>query len=411
MKSVLLLFCFLVLDVVYSHPTKYPDVTEDWVAPTLPPFRSYHVHVLFQPEHQSDACTGYDEAMTLRDMFISEFNLNPFDSNITCEGDFDQGRMCLFPVALVPFGPFPVSQWAAFFTLDDYAHVVPWMMQNRGPFSVFVHPNSGYERNDHHSWGVWMGQEWFLDLSAAEFQVSLPPSYPPNCRNVGNLYNIPNQTREPPARTDVLHVRGYNAQNRGEGVGPIFFIEENGNWSTPLLRALEQTYYIDGPPNQGLQKFSAYYQNTGALIGTVSVDTTVNTWHTLVVTDAPGGGSGGQLLLFDDDNTVKQTKGMIRFINLANQDVTVYRNGFLVASKIAQFTSSAYDEPTQGQYTYQFYNDAGDLIGDEPYFVNAENALTVYFRNLDPPSDKAIEVILVQDYPHDAPRQDNERAP
>jgi len=43
--------------------------------------------------------------------------------------------------------------------------------------------------------------------------------------------------------------------------------------------------------------------------------------------------------------------------------------------------------------------------------VNAENALTVYFRNLDPPSDKAIEVILVQDYPHDAPRQDNERAP
>lgn len=36
-----------------------------------------------------------------------------------------------------------------------YNQVVPWMMQNRGNFDVFVHPNSGFEREDHHDWGMW----------------------------------------------------------------------------------------------------------------------------------------------------------------------------------------------------------------------------------------------------------------
>lgn len=103
-----------------------------------------------------------------------------------CEGDFDQGRLCMFEPALcvpslliyptftsrsVPFGPFVAPQWAAFVPYEmyrvqlaietniygRYGTVVPWVMQNRGNFDVFVHPNTGFEREDHHDWGMWYG--------------------------------------------------------------------------------------------------------------------------------------------------------------------------------------------------------------------------------------------------------------
>ena len=56
----------LLVAVVFTHPTYYPDIADKFKNGNLadyewPAYRSYHVHVIFQLEHQSDACTGYDE--------------------------------------------------------------------------------------------------------------------------------------------------------------------------------------------------------------------------------------------------------------------------------------------------------------------------------------------------------------
>ncbi len=115
--------------------------------------------------------------MELRKKFLQAFNLT---DEIPCEGDFDQGRLCTFPVAYGPFGPWEAPEWAVFVPLEQFysskcfysfiqfvlLHItnvssiaVPWIMQNRGNFDVFVHPNSGWEREDHARWAFWFVQQ------------------------------------------------------------------------------------------------------------------------------------------------------------------------------------------------------------------------------------------------------------
>lgn len=39
---------------------------------------------------------------------------------VPCEGDFDQGRLCAFPVAYGPFGPWEAPEWAFFVPLENF---------------------------------------------------------------------------------------------------------------------------------------------------------------------------------------------------------------------------------------------------------------------------------------------------
>eukprot|EP01111_Echinosteliopsis_oligospora_P012036 TRINITY_DN4090_c0_g1_i1.p1 TRINITY_DN4090_c0_g1~~TRINITY_DN4090_c0_g1_i1.p1 ORF type:complete len:185 (+),score=38.23 TRINITY_DN4090_c0_g1_i1:58-612(+) len=166
---IVLLSCIVWIN---GHPTKYPEAKKEFLSSDVlgaqPPIRSYHVHFMFQYHHNT-SCTGVDNALALRNKFIKEFNVD----ELLCEGDFDQGRLCMFPVAFEPYGPFVAPEWAAFIPLEDFQRVVPWVMQNRGNFDVFVHPNSGFEREDHHDWSFWAGTPWFLDLSDPEFAEQL----------------------------------------------------------------------------------------------------------------------------------------------------------------------------------------------------------------------------------------------
>ena len=52
-----------------------------------------------------------------------------------------------------------------FVPVPHYALVVPWFMQHRGQFSVLIHPNTGFEYEDHSIWASWIGQPIPLDLS------------------------------------------------------------------------------------------------------------------------------------------------------------------------------------------------------------------------------------------------------
>ena len=41
-------------------------------------------------------------------------------------------------------------------------------MTNLGNLSVLLHPNTGYEYEDHSIWAMWAGQPWPLDMSIFE---------------------------------------------------------------------------------------------------------------------------------------------------------------------------------------------------------------------------------------------------
>lgn len=61
-------------------------------------------------------------------------------------------------------------------------------MQNRGEFSIVVHPNTGYEYEDHSLWAMWSGQVWPLDMTI--FRVfSFINSY--SIKNYNILFILP----------------------------------------------------------------------------------------------------------------------------------------------------------------------------------------------------------------------------
>ena len=58
--------------------------------------------------------------------------------------------------------------------LDYFASTVPWIMQRRGEFDLFVHPNTGCEVVDHTVWPVVGGTKW-CDLCSRRVRVYLSP--------------------------------------------------------------------------------------------------------------------------------------------------------------------------------------------------------------------------------------------
>lgn len=65
-------------------------------------------------------------------------------------------------------GPFVSGEWSIFIPLGYYPLITPWLMQNRGNLSMLLHPNTGYEYEDHSIWAMWSGQPWPLDMSIFE---------------------------------------------------------------------------------------------------------------------------------------------------------------------------------------------------------------------------------------------------
>ncbi len=79
-------------------------------------------------------------------------------------------------------GPFVSGEWSIFVPLGYYPLITPWLLQNRGNslilqfkkifqsihlgnLSMLVHPNTGYEYEDHSIWAMWAGDVWPLDMS------------------------------------------------------------------------------------------------------------------------------------------------------------------------------------------------------------------------------------------------------
>ena len=94
MTTCIVLVCLAAcVALVNSHSTDYkldPEVVRRYEKNgILPPFQSYHIHVMF--------IFGNDEsintAMAVRARFVEHFNLS---NTANCTGLFHQGRLCMF---------------------------------------------------------------------------------------------------------------------------------------------------------------------------------------------------------------------------------------------------------------------------------------------------------------------------
>jgi hypothetical protein len=162
--SLLLLLLLGFSSVTHAHPTRYSRdklrIGKDGVPQPL----SYHVHLTYMASNEKQVQT----AAALQDQARKHFKDYLGED---CVGLFDFGRLCVLVDGNATESgdsdqnPFPIGNWAMFVPVPYYSLVVQWFVQHRGDFSVVVHPNSGFEYEDHSSWALWSGQPWQLDLS------------------------------------------------------------------------------------------------------------------------------------------------------------------------------------------------------------------------------------------------------
>ena len=105
-----------------------------------PEIRDWHAHVYFDPATR-------DAAWALRERIEKQF-------------DIQMGRFHEKPV-----GPHPMFSYPVTVRNDQFTPVVSWLTLNHGDLTVFIHPNTGQDLEDHRDRALWIGQSMPLVLS------------------------------------------------------------------------------------------------------------------------------------------------------------------------------------------------------------------------------------------------------
>ena len=99
-----------------------------------PQIKDWHAHVYFDPASR-------DSAWALRERIDKTFPI-------------EMGRIHEKPV-----GPHPRFSYPVAFRNDQLAPLLSWLTLNRGDLTVFIHPNTGHDLEDHRDRAIWMGQQ------------------------------------------------------------------------------------------------------------------------------------------------------------------------------------------------------------------------------------------------------------
>ena len=109
------------------------------LAPSL--IGSWHAHVYFDGASR-------DRAWALREVIQREL-----------AGLIEMGRFHEKPV-----GPHPRFSYQVHFKNEQLAPLLSWLALNRGDLTVFVHPNTGEDLEDHRDRAIWLGEQVTLIL-------------------------------------------------------------------------------------------------------------------------------------------------------------------------------------------------------------------------------------------------------
>jgi DOPA 4,5-dioxygenase len=101
--------------------------------------KDWHAHVYFDPATR-------DAAWALRERIEQSFTIQ-------------MGRFHEKPV-----GPHPRFSYQVHFQNEQLAPLLSWLALNRGDLTVFVHPNTGEDLEDHRDRAIWLGQQVALHL-------------------------------------------------------------------------------------------------------------------------------------------------------------------------------------------------------------------------------------------------------
>ncbi len=101
----------------------------------------YHAHIYYRPDTRAAAAA-------LREQLDARFTV----------------RLGRWHDALV--GPHTANMYQVAFAPAEFARLVPWLMLNRGPHDLLVHPETGNDLVDHRDHAMWMGERLPLRLEA-----------------------------------------------------------------------------------------------------------------------------------------------------------------------------------------------------------------------------------------------------
>ena len=104
---------------------------------------SYHAHVYFDADSK-------DRAWALREQIEKIF-------------DMEMGRFHEKNV-----GPHPCWSYQVAFQPEVFGKIAPWLALNRDNLVVFLHPNTGFNLEDHRDHAIWLGEKMTLKLDIFE---------------------------------------------------------------------------------------------------------------------------------------------------------------------------------------------------------------------------------------------------
>jgi aromatic ring-cleaving dioxygenase len=96
--------------------------------------KDWHAHVYF------DAASA-EAARALREKIEKTFTI-------------EMGRFHEKPV-----GPHPRFSYQVAFKNEQFEPLLSWLTLNRGDLTVFIHPNTGHDLEDHRDRAIWMGRQ------------------------------------------------------------------------------------------------------------------------------------------------------------------------------------------------------------------------------------------------------------
>jgi len=128
-----------------------------------PPALSYHVHIVFDLSDPT-ALTAAEALRGASRVKFAELLGPDCVADDERSGRYDNGRLCLIYdhdiSEVLSDGPFASGEWSMFVPVPYLDAVLFWFTQSYKSVptaSLLLHPNTGYQYEDHSEWAMWAG--------------------------------------------------------------------------------------------------------------------------------------------------------------------------------------------------------------------------------------------------------------